>query len=207
MMRGTYYASFYLHTRYGWLTPYQADSYGMAPWLTVTEMNLLRAEALIRLRQAGAADLINLTRVGRGGLPPATDADNDLMDKLIYEKRIENMYLCGGCAFFDRRGFGPHSDTRGTPIGTHHQGLVEGTPVHWPIPARELESLGLTLYTYGGTGNEGLPIGAAPAAASVARKMPAWVVHDMSRRWRERVGRKDRRRRLDGVMQLGMHYR
>ena len=72
------------------------------------------------------------------------------MDKIIYEKRIEGFIQCGGCAFFDRRGFGPLA-----PTGPDfHHGLVEGTPLHFPIPGRELERLGLPYYTFGGVGNE-----------------------------------------------------
>ena len=102
---------------------------------------------------------MNQTRVTRGGLPPATAADADLFDKLMYEKRIETFLLCSGCAYFDRRGLGPL-----VPTGpNHHWGLVEGSPLHFPVPADELIALGKPLYSYGGVGNEGGTLAPAPA--------------------------------------------
>ncbi len=100
--------------------------------------------------------LINRTRVARGGLPPATvdgvigqadcvpkkildpsGACADLMNTLMYEKRVETYALGAGVAFWDARGWGL---------------LPTGTVLHLPIPARELETLQLPLYTFGGGG-------------------------------------------------------
>lgn len=122
------------------------------------EMDLLLAEAEIRLGNPGAAaTLINKTRVANGNLPPVTAAgvpagagcvpkrwDNscgDLMDALMYEKRIETYGTA--IAFFDARGWGC---------------LAEGTPIELPPPGRQLDLLGKANYTYGGVG---LPGGAA----------------------------------------------
>ena len=91
------------------------------------------------------------------------------MDKLIYEKRIENYGVCSGCAFFDRRGLGPLA-----PTGpTFHHGHVEGTPLHFPVPGKELEVLGLPNYTFGGIGNELAP----PSGAFSSAPVPAMLVY------------------------------
>jgi Tol biopolymer transport system component len=158
-VRGTYHFSFYGDKRY-------EDFYlsgGSSPMthMTTAEMQLIKAEGLMRMwgPTAEAVDIINSTRVVRGQLPPASVSESfsGLMDKLIYEKRIEGYLLCGGCAFFDRRGFGPLA-----PTGPDfHHGLVEGTPIHFPIPGRELERLGLPYYTFGGPGSEMTPSGSA----------------------------------------------
>jgi hypothetical protein len=128
--------------------------------MTVTEMNLLKAEALIRLGRADeAVPLINLSRVANGGLPPVTiDGPPDepgcvprkldgscgsLWDALRYEKRIEGAGVDATTAYFDARGW---------------QTLVVNSFVHLPIPGAELETLQLPNYTFGG----GLA-GSAPA--------------------------------------------
>lgn len=132
------------------------------PVVSVTENRLLRAEALLRTGDTeGAADLINVTRTAEQtigqttypGLPPVTGdgvpeaADcvpqtrtgqcGDLMDALIYERRIELYGMDGMRSWVDNRGFGL---------------LREGNPIHMPIPGRELQTLGLPAYTYGGVG-------------------------------------------------------
>ena len=152
--RGTYHFSRYGHKRYYSIR--QTNS-GFDPIMTVTEMDLLKAEGLIRLGQPDqAAALINKTRVARGQLPPVTatgpapgpdcvprkindvnGACGDLMDALMYEKRIEGAFVASGVAYFDARGWGI---------------LVSGTPLHLPIPARELETLQMPVYTFGGVG-------------------------------------------------------
>jgi len=129
----------YNYKRYAYYYP---DKTGSLPILTVREMNLLKAEALIRLGMPGAADLINITRVGRGELPPAADDDPDLFAKMKYEKRIECMFTASGLAFFDDRGWGE---------------LTPGTPIHFPVPAKELNILRLPVYTFGGSGEGSAP--------------------------------------------------
>jgi hypothetical protein len=56
-------------------TELQWAGYGYAPVITSTVNDLIWAEALLRQGKAGAAALINRTRVTRGGLPQATEAD------------------------------------------------------------------------------------------------------------------------------------
>ena len=116
------------------------------------EMDLLRAEAEIRLGRPGnAALLINRSRVSNGDLPPVgaegvLDANScvpqrwdgscgTLMDALMYEKRIETYGTA--ISFFDLRGWGC---------------LLEGTPLHFPPPGRQLDLLNKPIYSYGGSG-------------------------------------------------------
>jgi len=154
--RGTYRYSWYYFLRLG-----AGDSWYVGPqlWMTVTEMNLLKAEALIRLsRAAEAVPLINNSRVANGQLPPVTlDGPPDdplcvpkqmaggcgsLWDALVYEKNVEMAGVEGALAWWDARGWGT---------------LQEGTPVHFPVPGEELENLGLPNYTFGGIAGGGAP--------------------------------------------------
>jgi hypothetical protein len=159
--RGHYHYSYYANQRYedfndsGFQTP--------TPLVLLESMRLIKAEGLLRQGNLGdAASIINETRVTRGGLTPAaaTDGAGLLMDRLIYEQRIENFLECGGCAFFTRRGWGSPA-----PTGpAHNQGPVEGTQLHFAVPGQELDILQKLWYTYGGVGNEGSSL-AAPSAA------------------------------------------
>lgn len=152
--RGTYHFSRYGSKRYMYI---RQTNIGFNPIMTVAEMDMLKAEGLIRQGQnAQAAELINRTRTTRGELPPLTadgvpqsddcvprtetGACANLMQALIYEKRVETYAISGGLAYFEARGWGF---------------LVEGTPFHLPIPARELETLGIPAYTFGGVGGIG----------------------------------------------------
>lgn len=155
--RGTYRFSHYYYLRNGTGTTWQT---GAQLALPVSEMDLLKAEALIRLnRAAEAVALINKTRVANGQLPPVTIAGppdeagcvprklngacGSLWDALRYEKRIEGLGINGVNAFFDARGW---------------QTLPINTPIHFPVPGRELAVLLRPLYTFGGGG-----VGSAPA--------------------------------------------
>lgn len=151
--RGTYRWSYYYFHRFG-----TGDSWQVGPQtaMTVTEMDLLKAEALIRLgRAAEAVPLINKTRVANGQLPPVTIAGppdeascvprklngdcGSLWDALRYEKRIEMVGVDPTVAFFDARGW---------------QTLSENTILQFPVPGRELGTLRLENYTFGGPGGE-----------------------------------------------------
>lgn len=151
--RGSWRYSHYYFHRYGTGTSWQE---GPQPALTVTEMNLLKAEALIRLNRASeAVPLINITRVANGQLPPVTvDGPPDeagcvprkmdgscgsLWDALRYEKGIELLGMDGVTAFFDARGW---------------QTLPTDTFVQLPVPGRELGVLVRPVYSYGGPGGE-----------------------------------------------------
>jgi hypothetical protein len=99
------------------------------------ENDLYLAEAKIHLNESGAAALINNSRVGIGGLPPATDGDPDLMEKLFYERYVECDLVWPHLGYFDKRRLGQ---------------LLPGTAWEFPIPAPELISHGQTVYTFGG---------------------------------------------------------
>jgi hypothetical protein len=208
--RGTYHFSFYMQHKYEDFP----NSGGIDPWvyMNVEEMDMLKAEAAIRAGAGGgvaeAVTLINATRVGRGNLP-AVDAGmttQQLMDAMIYEKRIENFWVCGGCAYFDRRGWGDLS-----PTGpNHHQGPVEGTPAHFALPGLELETLQKLIYTYGGVGSEGGSL--APSAPGVrgslsVTRAPASHVYQFSdlATTREKLDRMRRGGALRGASALTRH--
>ncbi len=154
--RGTYRWSHYFFRRFGTGDSWQS---GPLPAMLVSEMNLLKAEGLIRTSQAAlAVPLINLTRVANGNLPAVTvDGPPDeqgcvprqldgscgsLWDALRYEKKVEGVGVSGVIAFFDARGWGE---------------LPENTMIHLPVPGAELATLRLPLYTFGGGGEGSAP--------------------------------------------------
>lgn len=157
--RGTYRWSYYYYHRDG-----TGDSWHVGPQVTIsrTEMDLLKAEALIRLGRAEeAVPLINATRVANGGLPPVTvdgppESDScvprqvtgdcgSLWDALMHERQLENMGIESVNMWFDFRGLGR---------------IPEGTLIHFPVSGIEMENLGLPVYTWGGVGDTE---GGAPA--------------------------------------------
>ncbi|MES2180246.1 MAG: dockerin type I domain-containing protein [Gemmatimonadota bacterium] len=139
--RGVYMLSPYYHTRYyahGLESPTFKQT--PVPFLLAAESDLVRAEAIIRTNGdfATAATLINLTRVGRGHLAPASASDGatTLLAYIDYERDVE-LLNTNGYTLFQRR---------------HVDGLQPFTPVQLPVPARVLESRGLPVYTFGGPG-------------------------------------------------------
>lgn len=166
----------YNFSAYQWFRYSGAFTNIFVPMMGVTENRLIRAEALLRTGDAaGAAALINVTRTASHtigtttypGLPAATAAGvpesatcvpqtrtgacGDLLEALIYERRIELYGIDGMRSWADNRGFGR---------------LREGNPIHMPVPGRELEALGLAPYTYGGVGGN-CAVGAACVPAFV----------------------------------------
>ncbi len=152
--RGTYHYSSHTHKRYVY---YHAnDANGAMPHMILAEMDMYKAEGLLRTggSTAEVAELLNRTRVNRGMMNPATGSDPvgspsddqshldsaSLWAKLKHERRIETMNTAGGLAYYDDRGLGD---------------LVTGSPIHFPVPGKELETLGLQSYTFGGVGGEG----------------------------------------------------
>lgn len=126
---------------------------GPVPYMRKAEMDLYIAEALLRASEPAvdpdAVALINNTRVGRGGRNPISvdDSFDDVWNAMRYEFDIETTATGVGMAYFHKRGLG---DLRGEDWG----GLIEGTPLHFPVPAEELDLLGLPHYTFGGVGGE-----------------------------------------------------
>ena len=141
--RGQYHQSNLQHIRYQHLT-YQGeglpgfDGTGQDPFYTRQMNDLLWAEGLIRSggNPVLAAQLINNSRVGRGGLTPAVGTTAQLLSALQYEQEIEFMGQ-GATPFFNRR---------------RVDGLQTATPRHMPVPAKELEVLVREIYTFGGPG-------------------------------------------------------
>jgi hypothetical protein len=156
--RGTWRWSLYRDYRLDGTTGIQGASIIMSS----RDLRLLKAEGLFRTGNlAGAADIINETRVpnslgptNASGLNPTctprlpSGSCGDLLEMLKWEKRMENYQHNFGAWFFDSRGWGD---------------LYRGTPLHFPVPASELQALGLPLYTFGGPG--GLAAGASPGSS------------------------------------------
>ncbi len=139
--RGIYMQTPWFHSRYDHHARFSPTAAATpVPYLLAAESDLVLAEALIKTggSLAQAATLINITRVGRGGLPAATAAEGSdkLLEYIDYEREIE-LLNSSGMAFFRRR---------------HVDGLQAGTVRHLPIPAKELETLQLPIYTFGGIG-------------------------------------------------------
>jgi hypothetical protein len=151
--RGTYRFSWYYYLRNGTDQSWQN---GPQLAMSVAEMDLLKAEALIRLGRASeAVALINKTRVANGELPPVSlegppsepgcvprklnGQCGSLWDALRYERGIELLGMSGVIRFFDQRGWGA---------------LPQYSITQLPIPGRELGTLRLPNYTFGGPGGE-----------------------------------------------------
>jgi hypothetical protein len=149
--RGTWRWSYYNHIRFH---QYNLWNDFHMPEISLAEMNMLKAEGLYRNGdKAGAAALVNLTRVGVGGLN-ATDAAGtntscvpklpngncgDLMEMIKWEKRMEGAFqgLYIAPWYFDGRGWGDN---------------YKGTPQQYPAPCKELQVLQmLPCYTFGGS--------------------------------------------------------
>jgi hypothetical protein len=152
--RGTYRWSHYFFHRFG-----LEDTWHTGPQVLIAkaEIDLLRAEALIRTgRAAEAVPLINATRVANGNLPPVTIDGPPLGDDCVPKK------VTGGCgSLWDALQHERNMElavTDGAMMWWHARGvgtLREGTLVHFPVNGVELENLGLPGYTFGGPGNAG----------------------------------------------------
>lgn len=145
--RGYYFFSNYDYSRY---EAYRASFAEPMTYFTEVENGLIRAEALIRTggSKADAANLINQTRVGRGGLAPLTGAesDEDLLNAVTYELLVETSHHMGGNPWFQRRMRTPSGSTDAANLYY----LEPATARHLPVPADELSIFGLPFYTFGG---------------------------------------------------------
>lgn len=143
--RGIYMQSPWFHQRYTCCS-WEAATPGLGPtpYVLAAESDLVRAEALIRSggSKTTAAALINNSRVGRGQMTPLTGAESDvvLLTALDYERQVELLFTNGFDLFWARHGLTDR--------------LQPGTWRHLPLPAKELETLVLPIYTFGGAGNE-----------------------------------------------------
>ncbi len=146
--RFEYVRSYYRPKKFEYQYP---EAYGPMPHLTMSEMDMLRAEAYLRGYGGGTkeeiAELINRTRVSSGEMGPLTGEESnlELWKWMCYEKRMETQMT--GICFFDYRGW---SDLMIGGEKVVH--MPAGTPVHFPIPGKELELLMVDNYTFGGVG-------------------------------------------------------
>lgn len=205
--RGTYHYSLYSNSVYEGYPPTES---GPMPWILRAHVDLNMAEGMHRMAGAttqGVIDIVNVTR-GAAGLPNLTLASSYdvVLDAIYYERAIENFAACHGCQYFHHRGEGALANTQGTVGGgfdkdgaaiQHHQGPVEGTPMHFAPPGKELEILQRPIYTYGGVGSElaaGQGLASPPAFdASTAAKysISGWYmpVEEVLQRRAERVNK------------------
>lgn len=109
---------------------------GLIPLLKSREVRLFKAEAQIRLGMNIdiATSIINETRVLKGKKTPALSTDTDLLEKMMYERYLETNDATGN-GFFDRR--------RTDDLGKKQF-------LHFPVPARNLNTWGAEIYTTGG---------------------------------------------------------
>jgi hypothetical protein len=172
--RGTYHFSGYAafpqrETTDDWQGPYVI--------INMAELDMLKAEAYIRLSQPGNAyPLINTYRA-YGGLAPVTSTGavpyddaptntrctprmidpfpsgtwqcGDLMEAMKYEKRMETYITSAGIPWYDDRGWGD---------------LIEGSITMFPVPGNELLVLLEEIYTFGGDCTQ---VGSAPCTPDV----------------------------------------
>jgi hypothetical protein len=162
--RGTYRQSGYHNMLWD---DYVDTDIGFIPEMLPAEFDLLAAEAALEQgNAAAAAALINISRVGNGGLPALVDGGTvpggadcvprkrfdqsgtcgDAYDAIIWEHLSELHSVSAGLPYFMARRFGV---------------LPTGTAYHYPVPAADLETLQEDVYTFGGAGNPG----AAPSTA------------------------------------------
>jgi hypothetical protein len=150
--RGTWRWSYYWNVE---TEPYWRLLDPRWPEVSIEEMRLLKAEALLRRGQeAEAAALINVTRTAAGLSPTDASGSNpecvprlpdgycgDLLEMLKWEKRLETRMkgLLGAPWYFDARGWGD---------------LYAGTFLQFPVPCEELTRIGEPCPTFGGPGGQ-----------------------------------------------------
>ncbi|MFT4802885.1 MAG: hypothetical protein ACI93P_000619 [bacterium] len=149
LSRGWYRQSRYYPIRYASHTGF----IGSSNYCTEDENDLIIAEALLRTNGSNmeAVTIINKTRVTNGQLPAlnGTESKEVLLNALMYERLLELGYNAAGLTYGDKRRWefpGPYVRGNGSGVYQHYV----GTPRSLPIPARELQTLGLDVYTFGG---------------------------------------------------------
>lgn len=112
------------------------------------ELDYILAEAYLMTNQLNEAKnlLDNSPRVTVGELPTVDLTESAIRDAIFYEYSVELdlASTIGTQWFFMRR----------------HDLLQKGTPLHYPVPATELELSGVDFYTFGGDSAEGTASGA-----------------------------------------------
>ncbi|MCH8125279.1 hypothetical protein IIC38_04885 [candidate division KSB1 bacterium] len=122
-----------------------------------SELDFIRAEALLNTGGSTAeiAALLDRTHVIDGGydsaaslaagsisdpLQPQHDKGATLWSVLKYEKLVDLLGTFSGREYWEKRGWGE---------------LTPGNPIQFPVPAKDLETLQLMLYSFGGVGQTG----------------------------------------------------
>ena len=147
--RGYYHFSYYGYYRYPELMSVSSQAiYGILAVYPLAENDLMRAEAYLRTgNKAEAIAILNDdtgSRISRGGLTPLDGGatDGEVFDAIYYERDIELFSHSLGTGFFDMR---------------RRNYLQPGTLLHFPIPGKELETLGEPYYSLGsGKGTPGV---------------------------------------------------
>lgn len=133
--RGYYHYSPYRNKRYDEM---YVNAIGPKPQILKAENDMLKAEARVYKNDlAGAAAIINAsTRKTRGEMADVAAVSADLIQAIHHERHVE-MYTTGmGLQFFEMRKLNL---------------LQKGTPLHFPIPAKTQQTMGLSVpfYTFG----------------------------------------------------------
>ncbi len=133
--RGYYHFSYYLYKR----IPYTFSTPDWFPEIYVNEISLLKAEAYAQMGQLDQAITLinNGSRTSRGQLPAlsTTSTKEEVLKAIFYERDLEFFVSGFGIGFFDMR---------------RRNMLQKGTLLHFPMPSKELNVLGLPIYTFGG---------------------------------------------------------
>ncbi|GAH39546.1 unnamed protein product, partial [marine sediment metagenome] len=138
--RGYYHFSYYGYWRYPEIQIETQAVTGRYPVYPKSENDYMLAEALLRTGdKTGAINILNASpRVTRGGLDQLTGTatDTEVLNAIFYERTIELFSHSLGTEFFDMR---------------RRNYLQPGTLLHFPIPGKELETLGEAYYSLGGS--------------------------------------------------------
>ena len=161
--RGYYHFSYYGYSRYPELMQQSSQAiYGTFAIYPKAENDMMIAEGMLRTgNKSGAISVINAgTRVTRGGLSNlgAGASDTEVLNAIYYERTIELFAHSVGNSFFDMR---------------RRDYLQPGTILHFPIPGKELETLGEEYYSIGsGKGVPGVDF------ADTGSGWPGWDVQN-----------------------------
>jgi hypothetical protein len=140
--RGYYHFSHYRYKRFDDIL--FEDQKGLLPEYRKYENDLYKAEAYVMTGELrNAIDILNDTinpRKKRGKLTSLSTSTTktEILNAIFYERDIELMGQSFMMAFCDMR---------------RRDMLQLGTPLHFPVPARELNTLSITNYTFGGESN------------------------------------------------------
>lgn len=140
--RGYYHFSTYRYSRFDHIRDQGWPGQGEFSLYRKAENDYMIAEAMVRANDdiSGAKSVLdNSARSIRGGLDtPSGLTKDEMLEIIFYERHIELFSNNLGIQYFDMRRF---------------DRLQKGTPLHFPIPGAELETLQMENYTFGGASN------------------------------------------------------